>query len=323
MTQAVGSTPPTRKMSRTTRIFLWVLIGLVAFLVVAYFGISGIAASQLTIPKRRGDFTKNPSLYNMQFEEVRFPARGDGLEIAAWYIPSQTNDHAILLVHGRDDSRMFAPYTPGADAHADGYLPFAKVLNDAGYSVMMIDLRGHGQSADSRYYFGLREYQDVLGAVDWLEAKGFLPGKIGIQSYSLGSATAVIAAAQEPAIGALWIDSTYTDIKSVIDKVWVQDSGLPQIFWPSTRLMISVLYGYDIAESRPIDLVSKIAPRPIFMAHCTKDDFIPLSHMDALIPVANPVGTWVIPDCKHAYGYNIATDEYNLKAVQFFDEYLK
>ncbi len=323
MTQSVKAGRPARPKPRTAKILMWILIGLVAFLVVAYFGISGIAASQLTIPQRRGDFTKNPSLYNMQYEDVRFPARGDGLEIAAWYIPSETNEFAILLVHGRDDSRMYAPYTEGADAHADGYLPFAKVLNDAGYSVLMIDLRGHGQSADSRYYFGLKEYQDVLGAVDWLEGQGFIPGKIGIQSYSLGSATAVFATAQEPAIGALWVDSLYADIKSVIDGVWVQESGLPQIFWPSTRMMISLLYGYDITASRPIDEIGFIAPRPVFMVHCQPDEFIPIAHMDQLIPVAKPVGTWVIQGCKHAFGYNVAPDEYNQKAVQFFDEYLQ
>jgi fermentation-respiration switch protein FrsA (DUF1100 family) len=323
MTQSVDARKSARPKRKTARILMWILIGMIALLVVAYFGIGAVAASQLTVPKRRGDFTKNPGIYNLKYEDLRIPSRGDGLEIAAWYIPSETNEYVIILVHGRDDSRMFAPYTMGEDAHADGYLPFAKVLHDAGYSVMMIDLRGHGQSADSRYYFGLKEYQDVLGAVDWLEGRGFQPGKIGIQSYSLGSVSAIYATAKEPDIGALWIDSSYTDLKSLMDELWVQVSGLPQIFLPSTRLMISVLYGWDIADSRPIDEIGKIAPRPIFMAHCQQDDFIPISHMEQLIPAANPVGTWVIQGCKHAFGYNVAAKEYNQKAIAFFDEFLK
>lgn len=325
MNQSVEAVKPARPKRSAARILVWILVGLMLFLLIAYLGISGIAASQLTIPKRRGDYSKNPSLYQMQYEDITFPARGDGLEIVAWYIPSETNEHAIILVHGRDDSRMYAAYTPGPeeDAHDDGYLPFAKVLNDAGYSILMIDLRGHGQSPDSRYYFGLKEYQDVLGAVDWLEERGFQPGNIGIQGYSLGASTVVLAAAQEADIHAIWIDSAYADIKSVIDVVWKQESGLPQIFWPSTRLMIRVLYGYDIAASRPIDVIGSIAPRPIYMAHCIEDPFISISHMDQLIPVAKPVGTWKIPGCKHAFGYNEAPEEYNQKAIAFFDEYLK
>ncbi len=325
MNQSVKANMPARPKRRAARILMWILIGMVALLLAAYFGVSGIAASQLTIPKRRGDFSKNPGLYNMQYEEVRFPARGDGLEIAAWYIPSDANDYAIILVHGRDDSRMYAPYTPGTeeDAHDDGYLPFVKVLNDAGYSVLVIDLRGHGQSADSRYYFGLREYQDVLGAVDWLEQRGYQPGKIGIQAYSLGASTVVLAAAQEEDIQAIWLDSTYADVKSVIDEVWTEVSGLPQLLWPSTRLMIRVLYGYDIAASRPIDVIESLAPRPVYLVHCIDDAFISISHMDQLIPLVNPVGTWKIPGCKHAFGYNAATEEYNQKVIAFFDEYLK
>lgn len=323
MNQSVEAVQPAHPKRRIVRILKWILIGLAAFLVVAYFGISAVAASQLTVPKRRGDFLKNPGLYNMQYDDLRIPARGDGLEIAAWYIPSEINEYAIILVHGRDDSRMYAPYTEGVDAHSDGYLPFAKVLNDAGYSVMMIDLRGHGQSADSRYYFGLKEYQDVLVAVDWLEKHGYKPGHIGIQGYSLGAATVIIATAQEADIQAIWVDSAYADIESVIKRVWVQESGLPQIFWPSTRLMIRLLYGYDIADSRPIDEIGEIAPRPIYIVHCQEDAFIPIEQMQRLIQVANPVGTWAIQGCKHAFGYNVATEEYNQKVLAFFSEYLK
>ena len=134
-----------RTQAQNSQDLKWILISLAAFLVVAYFGISAVAASQLTVPKRRG-FLKNPGLYNMQYDDLRIPARGDGLEIAAWYIPSEINEYAIILVHGRDDSRMYAPYTEGRCSFR-AVTPFAKVLNDAGYSVMMIDLRGHGQSA--------------------------------------------------------------------------------------------------------------------------------------------------------------------------------
>ena len=70
----------------------WIVVGLLVLLVVAYFGIGAVAANILTQPKRVFDPALNPGIYGLEYEEVRFPARGDGLEIAAWYIPSEQNE---------------------------------------------------------------------------------------------------------------------------------------------------------------------------------------------------------------------------------------
>jgi fermentation-respiration switch protein FrsA (DUF1100 family) len=247
--------------------------------------------------------------------EIRFPARNDGLEITAWHIPSATNQKAIILVHGRDNSRT--------NGFEDKFVSFASVLHNAGFSVFMIDLRGHGQSADSRYTFGIKERNDVLGAVDWLESHGYQVGKIGVLGYSLGAASVIGAASEDTDIGAIWIDSAYADIGSVIARNWVKESGLPQVFLTSTEWMIQILYGYDITASRPIDEIGKIAPRPIYMVHCVEDQMIPISHMDQLLTVAKNTQTWIIPGCQHALGYSLVPDEYNRKVIQFFQASLE
>ena len=325
----VGINPDGSPRSKR-RLFLWIGLSLVLLLVVAYLGIGGIAASQLTLPKRVFNPELNPSVYDLAYEEIRYPARNDGTEIAAWYIPSDQNEKAIILVHGRDNSRT--------NGFCDGFVPFANDLHNAGFSVMLIDLRGHGESADSRFYFGVKEYQDILGAVDWLEAHGYQPGKIGVLGYSLGAASVVYAAAEEGDIGAIWIDSAYADVKSVIEKSWVSESGLPMVFLYSAEGMIRLLYGYNITSSRPIDQIGKISPRPIFLAHCKEDNMIPISHMDELQTVAQSTHTWVIDNCdqgsqgldlvpenlnNHAIGYSLQPEIYTQKVIQFFKEGLE
>jgi len=99
---------------------------------------------------------------------------------------SAPNQRAIILVHGRDNSRT--------NGFCDQFVSFANQLHKAGFSVLMIDLRGHGQSADSRYTFGIKERQDILGGVDWLEGRGYQPGKIGVLGYSLGAGSVIGAA---------------------------------------------------------------------------------------------------------------------------------
>lgn len=312
------------------KVVYWILLSLVLLLVIAFLGIGAVAAGQLTLPKRVYDPALNPSIYNLPYEELRIPARNDQLEIAAWYIPSNENQRAIILVHGRDNSRT--------NGFVDHFVDFANQLHQAGFSVVMIDLRGHGQSADSRYHFGMLERQDILGAVDWLEARGYQPGKIGVLGYSLGAASVVGAASEEQDIGAIWIDSAYADIKSVIERNWQSESGLPQVFVYSAEWMIRLLYGYDITASRPVNEIGAIAPRPIFVAHCQKDNMIPISHMDQLLAAAQNTQTWIITACDqttldadivpekynhHALGYNLQPDEYANKVIRFFDESLK
>ena len=95
-----------RSVRKKRRVFLWVILSLVILLVVAYLGISAFAATQLSKPVRNFNPDLNPGAYGLDYEEVRYPARNDGLEIAAWYIPSEENDRVIILVHGRDNSRI-------------------------------------------------------------------------------------------------------------------------------------------------------------------------------------------------------------------------
>lgn len=333
MDQKKGGIGTVHSRSKVWKVVLWIVCGLVTLLVVVYLGVSAYAANALTRPQRTIDTVKyNPGVYGLDYEEFTFPARSDGLQIAAWYIPSEDNQRVIILVHGYNNSRT--------NGFLDEFVTFASKLHNAGFSVMMIDLRGHGLSEDARYTFGVNERRDVLGAVDWLEQRGYQAGKIGVLGYSLGAGAIVGAASEEPDIGAVWVDSLFSDIKSVLEDGRTGVTGLPQPFIYSTKLMIRLFYGYDVTASRPIDEIASIAPRPLFMAHCQKDSLIQISQMEQLLAVAQVTDTWIIPNCdihttdlaqegfpevfnNHAFGYPINPDEYTQKVVQFFDQGLQ
>src|SRR6185503_9494707 len=55
----------------------------------------------------------------------------------------------------------------------------------------------------TRITYGSRERRDLLGAVDWLLAHGYVPGTIGVLGVSIGAVAGIDAANREPAIGAL------------------------------------------------------------------------------------------------------------------------
>jgi dipeptidyl aminopeptidase/acylaminoacyl peptidase len=270
---------------RVRRILLWVAIVLLALLAVLYLAVGFIAADKLTQPERSFSPEVTPANFGLAYEEVRFQARGGDCELAGWFIPSANNDRVVVLVHGRNASRTAAML---------GKLPdLAAALQRAGLAVFMFDLRGHGQSCPGRFSFGLKERRDALGAVDWLLARGFEPGKIGMLGISLGAAASIAATAEEPAIGALATDSAFAELRPLVQARWVEESGLPQFFLNSALLMVRLRYGYDIMTSRPVQDIARVAPRPLLLMHSQIDQVIPVAHLEQLHAAAPWAEVWV------------------------------
>ena len=75
---------------------------------------------------------------------------------------------------------------------------------------MTIDLRNYGQSDIVSSYedLGLKSFNDVLGAYDFLKTVGFKSNSIGLHGISLGAVPVIFAANKEQDIKAIWADSS-------------------------------------------------------------------------------------------------------------------
>ncbi len=145
--------------------FKWILIAIAALCVVVYFAIGAVVGAILTTPQRQFSATEPPA--GIPRRDVRFPARKGDAQIAGWFMARQPNRGTAVIVHGKDCSRTI---------EFNGEFPrLAAALNQERFSVLMIDLRGHGQSSDAHFSFGLNERRDVQGAVDWLKSEGINP----------------------------------------------------------------------------------------------------------------------------------------------------
>ena len=98
--------------------------------------------------------------------------------------------------------------------------------------------------------------------------------------------------------------------------------GLPAAFTPGIVLAAWTLYGIDYGAIRPIDVVSRIAPRPLLFIQGTADTFIPPSHALALAAAARVphahVQLWLVPGATHAQGFHVAGQEYVRRVSAFF-----
>ncbi|MBN1669223.1 MAG: alpha/beta hydrolase, partial [Anaerolineales bacterium] len=107
-----------------------------------------------------------PDEAGLRYQEVTFPSR-DGLRLSGFFIPGKLRA-ALIIVHG-------------AGGSAGSMVQHAEFLAAAGYNLLLLDLRAHGGSAGDTLTFGLKEANDVLGAVDYLHQR--LPlskGRLGL-----------------------------------------------------------------------------------------------------------------------------------------------
>ena len=300
--------------SRTRRWLTRLALGLVVLALALYIGISVLAASILTVP-RRAVSAAMPASLGLAFQDVQFPAQVDAVPISGWYIPRDSSRTSIVLVHGKDSNRS---------KEFGGRFPdLAAALHERGFAVLMIDLRGHGQSGDGRYSFGLNEQRDIAGAADWLRSQGFLPGSIGVLGVSMGAASSMFAAANDPDIGALIEDCGYADINPILAREWSTASGLPNVFLPSSLLAARLMYGYDISAARPVAEVGKIAPRPMLIIHGIADTLIPIAQAEQ-IKAANPSAElWEVAGAGHAGSYAANPQAYVDRVASFFAKSLQ
>ena len=248
-------------------------------------------------------------------EEVDIPSRDAGIRISGWWIRApDPSAPAVVVVHG---------HTACKRDHAV-LLP-AGMLHRAGVSVLLIDLRDHGDSTDEdgRYAGGTEEYRDVLGAWDWLQSSQSIPAeRIGLVGISLGAATVLIASGEEAGVVAAWEDSSYADIGVAIRAELVRN-GYPQFLEFGGVTMARILSGDDLRSRSPLAAVRKMTGRSLFITHGEADDRLTVAYAKDLIAAAEradvDVDSWLVPGVPHAQAMGRARAEYERRLVGFFE----
>jgi uncharacterized protein len=289
------------------------LVGITLFaLLTLYAGATLFVAHRFTTPKRIA-LPVPPARSGAQFERVELRARHDAHQLIAWYRPAPAATGAVILVHGRDSCR-------GAELRGSTF-ELALQLAHSGLSILMLDLRGHGESADSRLSFGRRERFDVLGAVDHLRQKGYANGRIGILGASMGAASALAAAAEEPGVGAVISDSAYADLRELLMVQFTRLTRLPQCCLSSALLAAHALTGENLVRHTPLQSMRALRGRPTLVIHACGDPFVPVQHARTLA-TAGEASIWITDSERHLGSFGNSPDEYATRVSSFFSTHL-
>lgn len=234
------------------------------------------------------------------FEEIELVTE-DNVRLSAWYTPPQ-NGAVILVAHGYGDKRTEHYYT---------------LFASHGYGVIAWDFRAHGNSQGEFSSLGYYEVLDAKAALDFALAQ---PGveHIGAWGGSMGAVTMIRATAQYPEIEALVADSPFATLEDEMDL---------RVPFPVMRSLIRFFAerqsGVRVDSVRPVDDITRISPRPVFLIQGMGDGMVPLDSAERLYDAAGePRQLWTESDVPHLNMYAFYKTRYTKRVIKFFDEYL-
>ncbi len=293
--------------------WLKVILAVVLAAIAAFLGISVYLGHSMTAVERL-PITETPAICGLDYEEISFTSRVDELTLYGWYLPAEDGDEVIIMVHGAEQHRA----DPGVKM-----LDIACGLVEQGYSVLMFDTRGHGESEGDRMSAGYYEVRDLGGAVDYVVGLGF--EDIGVLGFSMGAVTAIMTAAECDDIDVIVSDSAYADLNDMLEPQFAERTSFPTFFLRPLLFMVKMMYGIDFTAIKPVEVVGDIAPRPILFIQGELDDTVPVAHAHSLLAASdNSLNQlWLLPDVGHVEAYITYPEDYMDMVTAFFDDALR
>jgi pimeloyl-ACP methyl ester carboxylesterase len=250
-------------------------------------------------PQPRGD--RHRYVFNFGFNFTNYPIRPR----------LETNDirGTIFLLHGYSLNKELM-------------LPWGMVLAQAGFRVVLVDLRGHGHSTGDRIFFGGVERTDLVQCLDALEQRRVCEGPVGALGISYGAVLALQWAAVDPRVQCVTAISPYADPGTAVEEFL--KAYAPALTWKTDRQAARMVARYLAAEWP--DLTTATAVRglkqPVLLVRgerdelCSRDD---LSRLQAVAPKGSEVV--VVPLANHLVA-GMCITQLEGPVTKWFDDHL-
>jgi fermentation-respiration switch protein FrsA (DUF1100 family) len=239
----------------------------------------------------------------------------DGALLRGWLvrpIPAPQNASPldlVLLFHGVADNRV-------------GVIGQAEFFLRAGYGVLMMDSRAHGESEGTFATYGWEERDDVRAIVAALGEEAH-PRCIFALGVSMGASIALQAAADEPRIVAVAAESPFSDLREAAYDYagfhfspWIGRT----VFRPAVETGLFAAgrkAGFRASDVSAVRAVTS-RPFPILLIADGMDTTLPPRHAQAIYDAATgPRQLWSVQYASHASAMGIAPAEYSNRVLSF------
>ncbi len=235
--------------------------------------------SELCLHPWKGDFRK-PADADMLADEVYFP-NASGARLRGWLFEVRDARQSILFCMGNAGNISLM-------------LPYAKILQDAGFEVLLFDYQGFGNSEGTAGISSL--LTDSLAAFDFLvNSRGRKPQDIGVFGVSLGSVLALTVAAERHA-GAVAVEDAFIpdeQIDNMSRRYVRKDNTMAQFALTSVKALL-------LGRVAPLRNVARLKS-PVFLMHGVNYRLLPPS---GTLRIANacvgPKRVWLMESTGHA-----------------------
>lgn len=232
----------------------------------------------------------------------------DGITLTGWYIPS-TNGAAVVML-------------PGSGSTRSATLQHAGVLAGHGYGVLLLDPRGHGESAGPAMDLGWYGDQDVAAGVEYLSRRPDVdPERIAVVGLSMGGEEAIGAMAVDPRIRAVVAEGATRRVWR--DRAWLVDSygirGRIQLGVDAITDGLADLLT-DADPPPPLgDAIAAAAPRPVLLiaADQEADEVTAAAALQLRSPAT--VSVWSVPGADHIGGLAADPAGWDRRVAEFLN----
>lgn len=247
------------------------------------------------------------SVSNNTNASVVLLATSTGQPVEGWLMQGKRKG-ALLLLHGiRADRRQM--------------LARARFLHEAGYSVLLIDLPGHGASPAPAVTFGLKEAEAVAASLDYLR-RHYPRQPLGVIGVSLGAASYVLCTAC-PQVDAVVLESMYPTIEEAVeDRLRLRVGVVAPLLSKLLLWQLPLRLDIQPQQLRPIERMHGLAA-PVLIASGDADQHPTIAGTRRIFAAAaRDKSLWVVPGAAHVDLHAFAPDEYERRIKAFLDRHL-
>lgn len=228
-----------------------------------------------------------------QWEDIAIESRF-GYSLHGTYIPNpKATDKTLIFLHGFTESRAVGLY-------------YLDIYQNAGFNILLVDSRAHGDSGGNSVTWGNYEKYDLDQWVDWVYQR-FPEGMIGVHGISMGAATALMHAELNEAkkrVDFYVADSSYSDFETLLVQQMEQRLSLSGRVLPKLLLQYANVVAYfdsrfTFHQASPIRSVRNVTT-PVLYIHGEADKLVPASmSLDLYNATKGPREIYMVPHAGH------------------------
>jgi pimeloyl-ACP methyl ester carboxylesterase len=227
----------------------------------------------------------------------------DGVKLKGWWWPGEDRTRAVLLLHGLAASRI-------------QMFPRARWLHQRGYSVLLFDFRGCGESG-GKSTLGYSERLDVEAALDWLRTKKEIRGT-ALVGQSMGAAAAVMAVDRWEGVRGAVLEHLYDRLESTLrSRIRSRSGSLEPFLSPLFLWQVRPRLGFSPEDLAPLDRIGRVRC-PVLLGFGGRDETLDATKSQALFrAVPGECTFWMLPQAGHQDLYRFEQAWYQAKVGEF------